>query len=750
MNHLQHESSPYLRMHMKNPVDWYSYSQTALDKARKERKLIFISIGYTACHWCHVMAHESFEREEIAKILNEYFVSIKVDREEQPDLDLFYQKFARIAGKNGGWPLSVFLTPEGLPFFIGTYFPPQSRYGLIGFPDLLLKLVDIYNSQTEKVVQSGKELLNVLSQDDYSFSPTQQSKSQLFKDFQEDSQQENYFSEILGKFWLEMDPENGGFGSAPKFPNFTALLFLIQQLAHFERIYQSKEPEFFEKTQFSSLKARVKKTLDKMIYGGIYDQIGGGFHRYSVDHKWITPHFEKMLYDNAMALQVYTEAALYFKNVKYHRVVREILEWLFREMHDEESGGFFSTICADSEGEEGKFYVWQKKDLEKLLSQSEFKIMSKHFGISEKGNFANHSNILIVASTIEEIAKEMDIPVGELAKQKEIIKNKLLQARMQKTMPVVDNKILTAWNSLLLEGLFSSLRIFAGDPLYSKITEHIKKLQEFIIKKMLNQENYELKRVFSQNRAKISGTLEDYTYYIHFLIQYYFITGDLHDFSLHDLIEKIISKVLAQFWDDNKKIFYFSTNQNKDTKFNTTIDMDVPLPAPSMIMLKNLLIWSEVSQNPSYKEIVDQALIVYKTKLERYGSAAATFFQVMQLRIYMMQEIVYMNESDSNSIQKNLNLLNGCESLFQMLKSYYLPFKIIGLMPEIEGKNYVIESKRGFRPKKEIIGTEKKAKKKEIYFFCEKGTCYPPIYSLAEFSEILGTSVKVGFGGINP
>jgi len=374
MNNLKGESSPYLKQHQNNPVNWYPYGSEAFNLAKKEKKMIFLSIGYSSCHWCHVMAHESFENDNIAKILNEHFISIKVDREERPDIDNIYQTVIQLMGKRGGWPLSVFLTPEMKPIYGGTYFPPHSRFGIISFPELLVQLVHTYNSDKTKIDKVGEEINGAIL-DVFNRNSNRNSQNLI------DIFNPGLFDDVLKQFLLGFDEQNGGYGSAPKFPNFPSITMIMRQI-------RETDPNI-DKPTSKKITSNVKLTLDKMAKGGIYDQIGGGFHRYSVDKYWLVPHFEKMLYDNAMALVAYSEAYQFFnRNQRYMEIVGEIIEWIQRDMYAEsEKKGLFSTLDADSEGKEGKYYVWKKNELDQLLSDEEKNILYSIFEITSKGNF---------------------------------------------------------------------------------------------------------------------------------------------------------------------------------------------------------------------------------------------------------------------------------------------------------------------------------------------------------------------------
>ncbi|MHA1744431.1 MAG: thioredoxin domain-containing protein, partial [Promethearchaeota archaeon] len=431
MNHLKGETSPYLLQHVNNPVDWYPYTKEALDKARTENKLIFLSIGYSACHWCHVMAHESFENVQIAELLNKHYVSIKVDREERPDLDQIYQIMGQLLGKQGGWPLSVFLTPNGNPLFIGTYFPASARFGITSFPELITTLASRYQENAEKFEATGQSILEATQKALSGQFDTKAHQNPIFR-LENDEKSPEFMENILLDLATNFDTTHGGFGNAPKFPNFSILVFILRQLAEFH-------PELSPSMQ--DLAEKVKLTLDRMANGGIYDQIGGGFHRYTVDAQWLTPHFEKMLYDNAMALLAYTEGYLYFGNPLYKEKVAEILQWAIREMYLPEKG-FYSSLDADSEGREGQYYVWTQDEIEQLVPVDDWALVMQAFGVTKKGNFEKKGNILQRVQSNEELAATFSLDISVISQKMHAATEILLKARESRTPPHRDEKIL--------------------------------------------------------------------------------------------------------------------------------------------------------------------------------------------------------------------------------------------------------------------------------------------------------------------
>ncbi|MEO6487357.1 MAG: thioredoxin domain-containing protein, partial [Thermoanaerobaculia bacterium] len=416
MNRLAEETSPYLRQHAHNPVDWYPWGQEALAKARAEDRPIFLSIGYSACHWCHVMERESFENEEIAKVLNRDFVSIKVDREERPDIDSIYMQAVQMMTGHGGWPMSMFLTPDGKPFHAGTYFPPTDRQGMPGFPRVLRHVIDAYRNRREEVEEAGNDVRQAIGES----GRLPQSDRPMGHDALDNA------AERIAKGY---DPIHGGFGNAPKFPPSMTLDFLMQVAD------RSEAP--------ASLRQIVTHTLTKMARGGMYDQVGGGFHRYSTDAQWLVPHFEKMLYDNALLARLYTRAWQWTKDPYFARVANDILGWVTREMTSPE-GAFYSTLDADSEGVEGKFYVWDKKEVTEILGHEEGRIFCALYDITEHGNW-EHTSILNMPSDPESVAADLGIAPLQLEDVAARGRCKLYGVRAKRVWPARDEKILAGW-----------------------------------------------------------------------------------------------------------------------------------------------------------------------------------------------------------------------------------------------------------------------------------------------------------------
>ncbi|HEX5672728.1 MAG TPA: thioredoxin domain-containing protein, partial [Nitrososphaeraceae archaeon] len=483
-NSLVNETSPYLLQHAYNPVEWYGWNEDALERAKKEDKPIFLSVGYSACHWCHVMAHESFEDNDIAKIMNEHYINIKVDREERPDIDDIYQRACQMYTGTGGWPLSAFLTPDQRPFYIGTYFPKENRHGLPGFGTILLRLSDGYKNRRNEVDSSSQEFVTAL----------RESATDIVTDT--DTKVEKTIINEAAVTLLQLaDNLYGGFGSAPKFPNASNLLFLLRA---------------YDYSGITKYRDFVNFTADKMDSGGIHDHVGGGFARYSTDQRWLVPHFEKMLYDNALLSVLYSELFSITLNPNYSNVLEKILRFVQREMTSNE-GAFYSSQDADSEGEEGKYYLWSHKDLEKILDSGVFEIFTDRFGVTQGGNFEG-KNILNKYTSIKRLAERYSKSQEWINEKLESALEQLYQIRLKRIKPGTDRKILTSWNGLMISGFISGYKV-TGNSTY---LENSQKAVSFIESNLKNSGS-RLNRVFNKV-SKISGYLDDYAFYVDALI----------------------------------------------------------------------------------------------------------------------------------------------------------------------------------------------------------------------------------------
>ncbi len=492
-NRLINESSPYLLQHATNPVDWYPWGEEAFAKAKKEDKPIFLSIGYSTCHWCHVMEHESFADEEVAVLLNQYFVAVKVDREERPDIDQVYMTVTRTMTGRGGWPNSVFLTPDKKPFFAGTYFPKQARWGLPGLMELLPKIAEIWQNDRENVLKSAERITDLLA------SRADPGPGDVLD--------QNILDKARDQLADIYDPQYGGFGQAPKFPRPHTLAFLLRRYHH---------------NQDTRALAMVEKTLTRMRLGGIYDHIGYGFHRYSTDGQWLVPHFEKMLYDQAMLAMAYTEAFQATAKEFYARSAREILTYILRDMTSKE-GGFYSAEDADSEGVEGKFYLWTLPQIQQAIGENDTETLKKIYNLEEGGNFkspeaepAAGSNILHLKKTLPDLAAELGIPEKQLRQRLGKNREQLFRIRQKRIHPFKDDKILTDWNGLMIAAM-AKAGLALDEPRYLSAAA---KAADFIMLKLRDKNGRLLKR-YRKGNAGLPAHLNDYAFVVWGFLELY-------------------------------------------------------------------------------------------------------------------------------------------------------------------------------------------------------------------------------------
>ncbi len=542
-NRLASEHSPYLRQHATNPVDWYPWGDEALARARAEDKPILLSVGYSACHWCHVMAHESFEDPAIAKVMNERFINIKVDREERPDLDQIYQGVVQLMRQGGGWPLTVFLTPDLRPFYGGTYFPPQDKYGRPGFPRLLEALHDAWVNERDKVLQQAdtfREGLGELATYGLDAPPAALAVEDMVR---------------MGERMLRhVDPVNGGFGGAPKFPNPMDVAFLL-------RAWRRGGP--------APLKDAVMRTLERMALGGIYDQLGGGFHRYSVDERWLVPHFEKMLYDNAQLLHLYAEAEQVEPRPLWRKVVEETVEYVRREMTDA-GGGFYAAQDADSEGEEGKFFVWRPDEVKAALTREQAELIERHFRITLQGNFEHGATVLEVVVPAAQLAQERGLPVEAVERELTAARRALFEARERRVKPGRDDKLLAGWNGLMIRGLALASRVFER-PEWARLAAGA---ADFVLSRMWN--GTRLVRSYEEKGGRIDGFLEDYGDLAAGLTALYQATFDA---KYLEAAAALVRRAVELFWDEEKQAYLSAPRGQKDLVVATYSLFDNAFPS---------------------------------------------------------------------------------------------------------------------------------------------------------------------------
>jgi uncharacterized protein YyaL (SSP411 family) len=560
-NRLIHESSPYLLQHAYNPVDWYPWSDEALEKAASEDKPILISIGYSACHWCHVMERESFENDRIAGFLNTHFISIKVDREERPDVDQLYMDAVLAMGVQGGWPLNVFLTPEQKPFFGGTYFPPQSFY------DILNNVNTAYQSRREKLNLSAEELANHLSKSDVV-------KYGLLASIPTSG--ETQLRESMRLMGRKFDLTSGGFNKAPKFP-MPSIWKYILRYGH-----------FFEEDSFID---HVIFTLQKMARGGIYDHLGGGFARYSVDDKWFVPHFEKMLYDNGQLLSLYSEAYLFTGNPEFGGILKETAGFLAREMLSPE-GGFYSALDADSEGVEGKFYTWQEGEFRKAVGK-EPDFWIDYFGLKKDGNWENGLNILTHHKSIEPISEKFNCTAAQASNILFNLKKDLLEVRSEKVRPALDDKILAGWNGIALSGLIDACQALEDNDLLSLALKNAR----YLLKHHIHDGS--LSRTSSLYNRSIPGCLEDYAFVIQAFIKLYQV---LFDESWLKRVKELLDYTIDNFFDSGEGFFFYTDKNARPLIASKKELLDNVIPASNSVMAENLFLSGLIFDDEDYTQ----------------------------------------------------------------------------------------------------------------------------------------------------
>lgn len=572
-NRLIKEKSPYLLQHAYNPVDWYPWGEEAFEKARKENKPVFLSIGYSTCHWCHVMAHESFEDEEVAGLMNEAFVSIKVDREERPDIDNIYMTVCQIILGRGGWPLNIIMTPGKKPFFAGTYIPKNTRFNQIGMLELVPRIKEIWEQQHEEVLDSAEKITSTIQE--------------MIKESSGEGLGEEVIEEVYEELLSSFDTEYGGFSGAPKFPTPHKISFLLRYWR------RSRNPEALHMAEY---------TLDKMRRGGIYDHLGSGFHRYSTDSMWLLPHFEKMLYDQALTAIAYTEAYQVTGKDLYKETAEGILDYVLRDLTSPE-GGFYCGEDADVEREEGKYYLWTLEEIRSILDPEDSELIIKMFNLREEGNFEEEirgretgTNLFYMARSPGSLAAKMKIPVEEVEKKVKAAREKLLKARYERKRPSLDDKILTDWNGLMIAAFAKGYQVF-GEQRYLKAAE---KAADFILMALYSPGDGLLHR-YRDGVAGISGTSDDYAFLIHGLLELYEA-----GFKMRYLKAAVSlnSELLECFWDPVNGGLYFTANDSEALIFRKKEFMDSAIPTGNSFEMLNLLRLSRIIADPGDRKSV--------------------------------------------------------------------------------------------------------------------------------------------------
>jgi len=673
-NKLKHETSPYLLQHANNPVHWYSWGEESLKKAKSENKPIFLSVGYSSCHWCHVMAHESFEDESIAQIMNENFVNIKVDREERPDIDDIYQKVCQMTTGQGGWPLSVFLTPDQRPFYVGTYFPSLDSYGRPGFGSLLRQLSQAWKEKPQDIQKTAENMLNTLIATQKVTTPVEIDKSIL--------------DEAAINLLQMGDPMYGGFGQAPKFPNSSNLSFLLR---------------YSKISKISKFQEFALRTLKKMACGGIFDQLGGGFHRYSTDARWLVPHFEKMLYDNALIPIVYGEAYQITKDPFFLEIVNKTLEYVMREMLTKE-GGFYSAQDADTDGEEGKTYVWKKQEIQEILGK-DADVFCLYYDVTDGGNFEGNT---ILANNINEstVAFQFGITEEEVKESISSSSEKLLEIRDKRVQPGLDDKILTSWNSLMITALAKGYRISDNKSFLKGAEDCLHFIQEQLTC------NGELLRTYKNGKAKLKGYLEDYAYLLSAILDVFEVnpSSKYLDLAIH-----YADYMIEHFWDSTNNGFYFTADNHEELIVRPKNNFDLAMPSGNSVAAGALLRLYHFTQNATYLDIATKVMKSHATMAAENPFAFSNLLNVICMYLQKPTEITVLNTNNTEiiySLEKKFlpnSILVTFDSNEQLTQLEKYPF--------FEGKKFDQE--------------------KTIVYICKDFTCSLPLDSIEDVEQNL-------------
>ncbi len=696
-NKLIEEISPYLRQHAHNPVDWYPWGKEALVKAEKENKPIFLSIGYAACHWCHVMERESFENAKIAEILNEHFISIKVDREERPDLDDIYMTAVVAISGSGGWPMTVFLTPDLKPFYGGTYFPPEDRWGRIGFKNLILRLNELWTREQsrKKLLHDAETLRNLIGQ---------QISTSVFAD-SDGSLDNGLLDAAVRQLESAFDDTWGGFGGAPKFPPSNAIKFLLRDQRR--------------RRHGHSLDMAVL-TLDKMYEGGIFDHIAGGFHRYSVDNQWLVPHFEKMLYDNAQLAVAYIEAFQATCNPRYARVAKQILAYEMGHMTGPE-GEIFATEDADSEGKEGIFYLWSRDEISKILGRKETEILSRYYNVKESGNFSSHEeyhkglNILHIRKDPAAVAQELDMSEENLENALSGIRQKLADVRSKRVRPGLDDKVIASWNALMITAFARGYETFA-DERYLKASE---RAAVFMMDRMRTEDG-KLLRIHRAGKSKLHGYLEDYAYTIRAFTDLYEACFDIGWLAA---AEALTDEMISQFWEEKSASLFNTSHYHKNLIVRARSTNDSAIPSPAGMAIDSLLRLGKLLDKDDYLDKARRLLEAHQPYMEKAPQGYLTLLMGVDSLLNPSKEIVVVGPKGSGDTKK---LLNAIHSLF-------LPNRVIAFLDPMDEEAERLADKIPLLRNRETVGGKSTA------FVCENYACQRPVTTpdelIAQLSE---------------
>ncbi len=681
-NRLIDESSPYLLQHAHNPVEWYPWGEEAFEKARAEDKPVLVSIGYSACHWCHVMEHESFEDEGAAKIQNEHFINIKVDREERPDVDQIYMNFVQITTGRGGWPMNVFITPDKVPFFGGTYFPPSQRYGMPSWQQVLLSIAEAWRERRDELMRSAADILGELRR----MSLTEPASARLDEELTKAA-----FNSLVRSY----DARNGGWGGAPKFPQPMAMEFLLR---------------YWKRTGDPAALEMVRTTAEKMAKGGIYDQLGGGFHRYAVDAIWLVPHFEKMLYDNAQLIRIYLHLYQIFRSRTgpgsnhldngiaefFKRIAVEILEYVAREMLDP-SGGFYSAQDADSEGEEGRFFVWSQQEVIDVLGPDDGTEFNEFYGITEEGNFEG-KNIPNREFGDRSIESNDEARLAEM-------RNRLFNARERRVKPFRDEKVVTAWNGLMMAAFAEAAAVLDSET-YLAVAEANAKL---LVDELIDSDGNVL-RTWKAGKAKLNGYIEDYANVADGLIELYQVSGKIHYL---EEAKRLAESMITEFWDEENGGFFFTANGHEELIVRNKDLFDNATPSGNSVAADVLLRLAKFYGDERYERFGHTALRIAADQMRRFPQGFGRALAAIEFDLGRVKEIAVIGERQN--------------ALVRELWRHYIPAKIVALSEKPADGVVPLLDGRGLSDQKAAA------------YVCENFVCQQPVTGAEEFRELLLT-----------
>ena len=689
MNSLGSEQSPYLLQHATNPVDWYAWGNDAFEAAKVENKPVFLSIGYSTCHWCHVMAHESFEDPSIAERMNRTFINIKVDREERPDIDAVYMTVCQSITGSGGWPLTIIMTPDKKPFFAGTYFPPESRHGRIGMRELTDQIADLWTNRKQELLKSAGQVTELLTKHD---GPVPGNLPEI-----------SLLSTSLDELKDEYDPAYGGFGRSPKFPAPQKLIYLLRCWKRFNDDQALR---------------MVEKTLQGMCQGGIYDHVGFGFHRYATDTTWLLPHFEKMLYDQAMIAMAYLETYQATGKDPYAQTARDIFTYVLRDLKSPQ-GGFYSAQDADSEGEEGRFYVWTKGEVEKILTRQEATIWNGVYAIESDGNFLDEAkrqktrnNIFHLKKPLSEWAIQMKIPCHELQALLEKCRQKLFRVREKRVHPFLDDKILTDWNGMMIASLAVGARVL-DDHQYEIAA---RAAADFILS-TLRDDHGQLLHCCRNHEATVPAFLDDYAFLIRGLMELYQTCLDV---KYLEAAIALNDHLLKHFWDDREGGFFFTSSDHEALLFRKKSLYDGAIPSGNSVAAINLLHLARMTGDMQLEQKTEKIGNAFAGQMKQTPSAFACYLTALDHLIGPSHEIVIMGERNSRAVQ----------AINQTLSGRFLPNKVVLLIPE--GKEAA--AIRKIAPFTESFRGEKG---KATVYVCTDRSCKKPTTDVGEMIGLL-------------